>query len=1062
VIINGEEEDKDKFIKQLIKNLDLSDEQKKFNDKYLKAMDYYKDEQPQSEPTNQTENKQVKKTIYSKGIGDEEGKFFKTIFGKKEEITPERYNLENLERTQKTPTENEKSDEIGEQPTGQASELTDETAINNEPTSIKHADTENERKKQGLPQYDPKGKTKEERVAEGKRMVDEGDLDPEEFANNIVNKPRPLSVEEQEALLYRRKQWENRIVKLETQINKGELDDATITQHKTEIARLRDLIGKNIEATDIGGSELGSGLEHRKDAMNADYSKSAVDRSMQAANNGKPIDPKIQKANDISTALIADLQNKLADREAEIKKLNDAKEEKTRTTKRESLKKERESLIKQLHDIARKSIISGVGVNKIPVNMIVPLAKLAKNYVHDGILTLAEVVDKIHDDLQQKFSKDDIKKAIEPDFDKYLTENNKDRLDKSKRRLQTKLQKLKDGTYKPIKRNSIAVDQEYLRIKADIDREQGLINKRREKIELANKSFLERSRQGIISFTRNIKLFSAAVLGKLAATGLTTAALKIPEELIGGAYSLMLPKLAKGTELEGGVHVKALVKGYTAGIMEGMKDAYDTLNIKKGGKSNIEALYGKNKLPAEAIEFLGHLHSAIKAPFKRVIFRYSLEKRTALALKGGVDINSPIVQAKLAMDAYKDANRAIFMNNNALTKKMSMFLNEHSDEPFDKVISTIGKILIPFAKVSTNIALSTGRYVAGLPVGVAQLLYHDITLSFKDLKPEEKDLIFHNLKRGTLGGAALLMGFFNPKNVGGFYQPGEKRKDNEVKAHQFKIFGHNIPEILTEHPIYQTMQIGATFRRVFDYYTETGKNDANWAATLATTSGLVDGFSYVDESKRFTEGLSSPKKGSYFVGELAKGNIVPQLSSEIAKHMDTKDGSMYTFDEDNMQKRKTDDNDGVLTAIHTHIQSAIPKWRESLGEGTNSAEQKLSKIKLTNGDEYTLTNKQIEERKKFNDEFVKEHGKALELALKKGALNEKTLKEKIKERQKYWKEHNVYTEEQEKFKQDLINDYVDKNIQKRADIFSKAQMLKKYKSGIDEDGRSIYKLKKSR
>lgn len=42
-----------------------------------------------------------KPTTYSKGIGEEDGLFFKTTDGKKEEITENRYNLENLERTTK-------------------------------------------------------------------------------------------------------------------------------------------------------------------------------------------------------------------------------------------------------------------------------------------------------------------------------------------------------------------------------------------------------------------------------------------------------------------------------------------------------------------------------------------------------------------------------------------------------------------------------------------------------------------------------------------------------------------------------------------------------------------------------------------------------------------------------------------------------------------------------------------------------------------------------------------------------------------------------------------------
>lgn len=57
------------------------------------------------------------KTTYSKGIGDEEGKFFKTTNGTKEEIEPSRYELENTERTAKSninnliPTKNESENE---------------------------------------------------------------------------------------------------------------------------------------------------------------------------------------------------------------------------------------------------------------------------------------------------------------------------------------------------------------------------------------------------------------------------------------------------------------------------------------------------------------------------------------------------------------------------------------------------------------------------------------------------------------------------------------------------------------------------------------------------------------------------------------------------------------------------------------------------------------------------------------------------------------------------------------------------------------------------------------
>jgi hypothetical protein len=80
---------------------------------------------------------------YSKGTGDEEGKFFKTIGGKKEEITPQRYDLENMERSVKAadrkpvdvPVENVETPlPVEEQPVVKEN-LPTETPSDNEPIS---------------------------------------------------------------------------------------------------------------------------------------------------------------------------------------------------------------------------------------------------------------------------------------------------------------------------------------------------------------------------------------------------------------------------------------------------------------------------------------------------------------------------------------------------------------------------------------------------------------------------------------------------------------------------------------------------------------------------------------------------------------------------------------------------------------------------------------------------------------------------------------------------------------------------------------------------------------
>jgi hypothetical protein len=129
-------------------------------------------------------------------------------------------------------------------------------------------------------------------------------------------------------------------------------------------------------------------------------------------------------------------------------------------------------------------------------------------------------------------------------------------------------------------------------------------------------------------------------------------------------------------------------------------------------------------------------------------------------------VSDPVVQSKLAMDSYKDASAAIFMKSNALTSKISNLFTARTDEPLDKVIETVGKILVPFAKVSTNIGLSTGRLVAGLPVGIGQVFYHTFTGGMKDLTPEQADLVLHNLKRGSTWGRHVIIGILSPAKCG--------------------------------------------------------------------------------------------------------------------------------------------------------------------------------------------------------------------------------------------------------------------------------------------------------
>lgn len=830
-----------------------------------------------------------------------------------------------------------------------------------EPTGIRNADVAAERGK-SVPR---EVITKPQIEAEGKRLVDSKELDPDELAKEVIRDKKPISAQEQAALLYHKTKLKNR----QRAILKDETPEK-VTENQIEYAKNADLIDQNQQATEIAGNVTGRALGFRTDTMNEDFSMNSVLRRAKLANNGEELSSKDKAELEKRSKRIEELEGKLSDREEAIRKAHEnslvdrvhrsaglEEREGKREVTKATLRKEREGLLTELHLIAKKAR-STAGANKIPVEMIGPLTKLARNYVLDGVNTLSGVVDRVYNDLKDHLDdlqKSDVADIIKDNFDKYLAEQNLIRLERSKKLQKAKLEALREqnktGNFEKNTYAKIQVDADYLRIRADINREQTLINKKIDDIQNSNKSWNRKAWDFAVKYGRQAKLASATVLGKLVATGLTTMGIKGVTEGVGAGYSAILPRIAKKSTVEGGFNVKSLARSYAKAATAGMKDAYDELNIKAGGQSDLSALYGKylaTKLPAEAADFFGHLHSAIKAPIKRFAWEYSYAKRVAKGIQQGIDVQDPVIDATNRLNAYKDAERAIFMGDNVISSlyEANMKTLENKSSSTARTVAALSRILLPFVKVPTNIALSTGRYSFGLIPGAAKLAQIGTSSTLRaigaeslakvvhsgmgELTPEESDMVLRNLKHGTVGGAALLIGFFNPKNVGGFYQPGEKRKPSDVNAGALKIYGHKIPAFLTEHPIFQSMQIGATFRRFLDAHRHQEGNIS--AATLATASGLAKGVPLANEANNLLDILNSKNdhKLNTFIAKTVKGEIEPGVINQLAQAMDTKNGSPITLNPENMVQRAADKKHGLIKETKQELESGLPGLRKNV------------------------------------------------------------------------------------------------------------------------------------
>lgn len=415
--------------------------------------------------------------------------------------------------------------------------------------------------------------------------------------------------------------------------------------------------------------------------------------------------------------------------------------------------------------------------------------------------------------------------------------------------------------------------------------------KQREKIQQgnlalqkANRTKVQKFFDGAVNLKKAMVLSSAAVYGKLSTAAVVKSGLTGLEDLQGGILKKILPKaVSKGAKIESGSSAKALGQAFSRAFSKGMKDAADTL---KTGKTDLDLKYGKPKALDEGwTSLLGRMHGFIKAPVKRLAFEYAQAKQYENYLKEGVDVSSdPLLMEKVALKSYEYANRAIFMNDNGLSQTWNLALNHLLKKGGGWAgLGRAMRILLPIIKVPTNIALEAGLYAGGIPIGLFKLA-KAWKAGIDNVSDEESEAIHRALKKGSLGSALMLMGFFNPQMFGGYYQKGIKRKDNEAEYGGMQINGENIPKWLLHSPAFEVLQMGATARRVADSRFH-GQQRGLSSGALAGAIGLASEVPFVSEMLR-TGDLESPEGRSKYFGELAKAQVIPAALDQLARHQD--------------------------------------------------------------------------------------------------------------------------------------------------------------------------------
>lgn len=852
-------------------------------------------------------------------------------------------------------------------------------------TSIKNVQTKAERAERGLGEVEVEARRKFGQVFDtAKKMVDEGEIDPRVLAQNLVKKPRALTAEESAALLYDRMRLYNEHQKAMKGIieasEKG--DEGKETDARSRLIYVEDAINTNDIASRKTGYEQGLGLAVRAMMIRQDYTLANQIQRMRVANNGEPISESLKQRLEGYAKELEAAEQKLKDYEEQVTKLqqdlqferdkNAAKKEKRATTK-EGLKKERDELFNRLKEIA-KAQRGKLSSNPIPVEMVPVLGRLVKNLVMEGLVSLDEVVDYIHNEIKdyvdgvskrdvrdalsgygkpRQLSKDEIDKQVREikrqgrlvsaledaqagerpkrsglnrdedsprvrelkrQIEDAMRENGikierkaqdpekefQSKLDALKKRLKTQLadyeERIKNKDFAVRTRKEIQLDQEALNLKGKVEAVKRKFDTERLKLEKENRSKTEKLMDFLTKWHRMDLLSGITTLGKLTTAAQERIILTPIEESIGAVLGQIpgIKGIAKQAAREGGFDIRGEARAISQYWDKATyRDMWDMI---RKGQNPMELIYGKKyDLPAEAIGFFGQLHGALKVLPKRAEFFRSMEKRMAWRAKNGFDVLNPLVQAQVAQEAYNDAARAIFMQDNPVSDAYKIALNYLDKKGFGgKATAFVLRNLLPIVKVPTNIVDEATSYAAGglkAAIKGRMQLYGGIKLmmglksGIEQLNPDQADYIMRNLKKQTMGAAFLALGYFNAGNVGGYYMG--QRDPEDVDVGGLRIFGVNIPRWMVHNPALEMLQLGATIRRVKDKYQQEGKEGENEAAFLASLRGLGEQVPFVNTPGQVDKAIQNEKSADKFMDEFIKNSTIPVMSQEFAKWLDT-------------------------------------------------------------------------------------------------------------------------------------------------------------------------------
>ncbi len=475
----------------------------------------------------------------------------------------------------------------------------------------------------------------------------------------------------------------------------------------------------------------------------------------------------------------------------------------------------------------------------------------------------------------------------------------------AKARYQTRLKELQrmldTGNYEKRARRVLKLDPEAQRLKAEVEKKKEAVDTAIRRQAHANRTPVEKGLDWAVKWRRAVILSSIQTVGKLTAAATMRQITTPIEDLIEGGLSLFpgLSRIsAKAPREGGGLNVRAEAAAFSQWFKK--QTWQDIKDVAITGRGELDRLYGSKKdmLPTSALDFFGRVHGALKVTPKRAEFYRSLQKRTEWAMRNGYDMSDPVTVATITADAYIDANRAIFMQDNFVIKGYRIWLNYLKTRgDLGKATAAGMQMMTPIVKIPTNFVAELTSYAFGAAKGSARVAF---SKGIENLTPEEADYVMRAFKKQGLGLAMLAIGYFAYEAIGGYYQRGEKRKAGEVKEGELRLGKFDVPKFALHTPALEILQLGATIHRVQDQYAasdeknekkiDEGKKEAKGSGTgagiFAGAKGIAEQVPFFEQPVRMAEATRSEASARTWANQFAESLLMPPDIRRISKYMD--------------------------------------------------------------------------------------------------------------------------------------------------------------------------------